>query len=268
MAGTPQDMTGQKFGAWTVLHLVKRADHIKYGTYWMCSCECGQVTKPISRATLIDGKSQSCGCRRKIPIGTKFGRWTVIEITFKTNIRNRGHAWALCRCDCGNEKEVVCASLRMGDSNSCGCLRGFDDVQQSNINKIIGRYKINAQKSDRTWDLPYETVVGLLFSSCSYCGLPPSNVDRHGRKSLKYSGIDRVDNKQGYIPTNVVSCCKICNLAKHTLTKETFLSWINRVFKNQEKNALILELWAGYKEFLTDPLMIEYWQTRIDEVVK
>ena len=35
-----------------------------------------------------------------------------------------------------------------------------------------------------------------------------------------YNGIDRIDNKLGYIKGNMTPCCKICNHAKHDLTFE------------------------------------------------
>lgn len=51
--------------------------------------------------------------------GKTFGRWTVIELAPSTP---RNAKW-LCRCSCGNEKIVRAATLRNGESKSCGCLR-------------------------------------------------------------------------------------------------------------------------------------------------
>ena len=48
--------------------------------------------------------------------GKRFGRWTVIaECTNSPRKR-----W-VCRCDCGNVKDVCQYSLIRGDSTSCGC---------------------------------------------------------------------------------------------------------------------------------------------------
>lgn len=48
----------------------------------------------------------------------KFGKWTVL---YKTDKRNAGGAvyWH-CRCECGQEKDVLGTSLRSGKSLSCG----------------------------------------------------------------------------------------------------------------------------------------------------
>lgn len=50
--------------------------------------------------------------------GQRFGSWLVIGVAGKDN--RRSFKW-LCRCDCGNVKEVQGVSLRMGRSTSCGC---------------------------------------------------------------------------------------------------------------------------------------------------
>ncbi len=49
--------------------------------------------------------------------GTRYGRYTVLQ-TISTGRKAR----VLCRCDCGNEKEVRLDGLRGGKVMSCGCL--------------------------------------------------------------------------------------------------------------------------------------------------
>lgn len=50
--------------------------------------------------------------------GQQFGRLYVIG-----RAPNRGaRTMWLCRCSCGTEKDVLTASLRGGQTNSCGCL--------------------------------------------------------------------------------------------------------------------------------------------------
>lgn len=55
------DITGMQFGYWTVL----RKDDTHPGSrnsFWICRCKCG-TEKPVMRFTLINGASQSCGCK-------------------------------------------------------------------------------------------------------------------------------------------------------------------------------------------------------------
>lgn len=52
------DLTGQKFGRWTVL---ERGESVKRETHWICRCECGKV-KSVSSKNLRNHKTESCGC--------------------------------------------------------------------------------------------------------------------------------------------------------------------------------------------------------------
>lgn len=56
-----KDLTGQKFGRWTVVSFVVRK---KGNTYWNCRCFCGQV-RTITTCDLQSGKTCSCGCLRR-----------------------------------------------------------------------------------------------------------------------------------------------------------------------------------------------------------
>lgn len=52
--------------------------------------------------------------------GRRFGRLTVIN----RSPRKDGHtSWWICKCDCGNIKEVRGTSLKNGNTKSCGCYR-------------------------------------------------------------------------------------------------------------------------------------------------
>ena len=55
------DLTGKKFGYWTVIGKDETI-HNSQNTRWICKCECGTV-RSILRFTLVNGRSQSCGCR-------------------------------------------------------------------------------------------------------------------------------------------------------------------------------------------------------------
>lgn len=68
------DLTGQKFGAWTVLDY----DGVNKNGQpsWLCRCECG-VRKIVVGQTLRAGLSSSCGCQQAARISkakTKHGQ--------------------------------------------------------------------------------------------------------------------------------------------------------------------------------------------------
>lgn len=58
MAKKATDLTGQRFGHWTVL---KRGKNVKGQVYWVCECDCGTI-RPVLAGSLKNGKSTSCGC--------------------------------------------------------------------------------------------------------------------------------------------------------------------------------------------------------------
>ena len=70
--------------------------------------------------------------------GKIFGRLKVVNRA-KINKRNKP-AW-LCKCDCGNLIEVAGNELRVGNSNSCGCLRK-DLLRIDLLGKKFGKLKV------------------------------------------------------------------------------------------------------------------------------
>lgn len=59
------DLTGQRFGRWTVLYRDGTYVGIEGNTVplWYCRCDCG-TEKRVSGRNLREGSSLSCGCRR------------------------------------------------------------------------------------------------------------------------------------------------------------------------------------------------------------
>lgn len=124
------DLSGKKFGRWTVLRRAPRKD--KTGIYWFCECACGTL-RVVNGASLKNGCSKSCGCLRNERVrerlspsnsvdlaGKKFGRLTVLG---KSGEKKNGYiAWD-CRCTCGQTIKVTTNALGTGNTKSCGCLR-------------------------------------------------------------------------------------------------------------------------------------------------
>lgn len=123
MANKIKDLTGQKFGTLLVLQLDKQKSLPKR-KYWKCKClNCG---KQISRRQDSLQKAKSCGCIKdfensqyKDHTGEKFGKLTVMYITDRRNTQRRPY-WH-CKCDCGNELDVIIIDLQSGHTTSCGC---------------------------------------------------------------------------------------------------------------------------------------------------
>lgn len=59
--------------------------------------------------------------------GKRFGRWTAMKCL---GSKNKQRIW-LCRCDCGNRKQLPAKVLNAGMSKSCGCLNLDSIIERS-----------------------------------------------------------------------------------------------------------------------------------------
>lgn len=167
----------------------------------------------------------------------KFNRWLVIEPdnSYRNKDGKKSTYW-VCRCDCGTIKSVFAGSLVYNKSISCGCFaveKSRLGSGQASANFVYARYKRNASTSNREFSLTKEQFMTITSKDCYYCGKAPSNIKKRGRcyGSHTYNGIDRVDNNLGYILTNVVPCCKNCNMAKKELSQYEFFDMIKMIYE-------------------------------------
>jgi hypothetical protein len=63
--GKIKDITGQKFGTLTALHITDKPQNIKdRHTYWLCKCDCGKEIVCCGKHLRL-GRINSCGCVKK-----------------------------------------------------------------------------------------------------------------------------------------------------------------------------------------------------------
>ncbi len=171
--------------------------------------------------------------KRENLLGKKFGNLTVIAEA-KSRLRVSGtktHYW-VCVCGCGRQKEIQAQKLKNGQI-SCGCVRkGKLPFGQAFLNKMLYNYKKDAKKRGLTFELKKSKFLHLIKQACYYCGESPTirQKNQNFNGVVAVNGIDRVDPTEGYIQSNVVSCCPICNVAKSDMTSQEFKSWILRVY--------------------------------------
>jgi hypothetical protein len=129
-------LSGHRYERLVVLHVVERRSG---GNVWLCRCDCGNERR-VARGNLRSGVTRSCGClnrevmtnRDRVELGgQRFGRLEVLR-AYSENGRTGGTRW-LCRCDCGNEKDVLAASLVSGKTKSCGCLNREETSQRLSV---------------------------------------------------------------------------------------------------------------------------------------
>ena len=117
------DEKGNRYGALIVLELTKD----KNGrTAQLCQCDCGK-TKIVRGSDLRSNKithcSASCPCKINANfIDEKGKRYGFLTVLYKSDIKTSSQKikWH-CKCDCGNECDILADSLRKGLTKSCGC---------------------------------------------------------------------------------------------------------------------------------------------------
>jgi len=170
----------------------------------------------------------------------KYGRLTVLSLENPI----KGRTYWLCKCECGKIKPILAQHLKSGNIVSCGnkgCKPTHSSSNKlpvgiSSFNKLYTSYKKRAETKGILFNFSKDDAKKLFLDDCYYCGCKPSqlagNKTTNGR--FTYNGIDRKDNKIGYVSSNCVSCCWDCNRAKFTKSYDEFLSWIERI-KNHDR---------------------------------
>ncbi len=108
--------------------------------------------------------------------------------------------------------------------------------QEANLRALFRTYKRGARNRKLEFNLSLERFRSLTKQPCIICGIKPAKRYRHSLKltsykhAYVYNGIDRVNNKKGYIDGNVAPCCWRCNLAKADLSLQDFLLYLYRAY--------------------------------------
>lgn len=238
----PLNLVGKRFGKWTVL---KKVPSTKKNTYWLCQCDCGN-TKIHRGGNLTFGDTSQCfDCRSKTNAenkivnisGKKFGKWTVIKL----NGRNKSGqiAW-LCRCECGNKKDITYNALHLKSTTQCRKC-GYKQVGEKTRLQLTGEVfgKLTVVKLDPNINRPpYKwickcscgnttSVIGssLRDGSTKSCGCLSSDVrslDLRGKIFGKLTAIKIVENyaKNSNNTNNYWQCkCSCGNLHTTQATK-------------------------------------------------
>lgn len=113
------NLTGLKFKHWTALTpLHKRGSD--GGGLWECVCDCGKHSQISSVKLRVC--PPKCGCSKAwmVMSGMRFGMLTTVAK--RPRAKPGETAKWLCRCDCGNEREIAGYRLfENGSAYSCGC---------------------------------------------------------------------------------------------------------------------------------------------------
>lgn len=167
--------------------------------------------------------------------GRVFGKLTVLKL----NPENSGvHRTWLCECECGKIFSVIQTHLIQGNSISCGCSKiksaangflGYGDIHLTRFSDI----KKQAKERNYEFNLTIEFLWDLFLKQDKKCALSGMELE-FGKKSKQYgtASLDRIDNKIGYINTNVWWVHKDINKMKNIHSLDYFLQLCEKITLN------------------------------------
>lgn len=231
------DITGRQFGRLTVI-AYSHTNHRR--TYWLCRCVCG-IDKIVLKTNLISGTVGSCGCLHsevmknihindnQSEIGEIYNNCEILS--FQSNNNGKlAKIMAKVKCHCGNSFETSLQALKIGHIKSCGCINKFNEgIAAFNHKYLI--YKFSAKYKNKEFSLSKEDCYNLFVDNCFYCSSAPANVVsvKNCNGNFIYNGIDKLIPELGYVITNVVSSCIICNKFKYKLSVYDFINKLKRM---------------------------------------
>jgi len=242
---TAIDISGRRFGKLVAISIApKKERHLK----WICQCDCGNI-KEIRASHLVNGSNKSCGCQKhkrksRDLKGLRFNRLVVLKRVDKVNKDIR---W-LCRCDCGNEKDIDARHLTSSKGvKSCGCLLEEHIKKitlpegEASFRRLYRGYKRSSPGRGLSFELTTEEFRRITSSKCFYCGSLPSYEMKpqiYTNGSYIYNGVDRVDNDRGYESDNCVPCCFVCNTMKKAHSIDYFMAHIKKIYENISESSI------------------------------
>ena len=107
----------------------------------------------------------------------------------------------------------------------------FEEIVGINVDLFLiysdkyKQYKARAKKNKIDFKLSFQQFYLAVTSGCYVCNLDGKTNE---------IGIDRLDNKEGYIYGNIGGCCWNCNRAKNSMSISEFSKWLERINPNHE----------------------------------
>ncbi len=238
---------GEKFDKLTVYKYLGG-----YGTKkeCLCKCDCGNdvIIKYRNLKRNVFLSCQKCIKEFKLNlikstnIGTKIDKLLIIDIIKSPSGCN--YDIFICKCDCGNTKEINRKYLKkIGYNNKkidCGIFpcRGFRRIKNARVGEISGHYWCvilqNAKKRNIPINITQEYIWDLFLKQDRKCAITGLKLLFSNKQSTTAS-LDRIDNSKGYIEGNIQWVHKRINKMKHAFNEDDFIQWCHLVANNTKE---------------------------------
>ena len=141
------------------------------------------------------------------------------------------------------------------DNNPDKCKK-YNEKKKNSTDLQYMVYCRSAEYKNLKFELSKDEYKSIVQNPCHYCGLFKEEKD--------FSGIDRRDQTLGYIVSNCVPCCEMCNFMKKSLSEDVFIKRIEHILLY---NGLI-NCGEYYYELFTNHNSISYNRYKTSATVK
>lgn len=167
------DITGRRFGRWTVVGHTPREKGEKAGqSRWKCRCRCGTVKDRVQYGGLVSGASLSCGCLRKELI-------TKPTDTVHSQRNPTYAAWMCMKTRCYNLKHP--SSKHYGRRGIRVCQRWLDSFE--NFAEDMGPRPSPDHSLERKNNNGHYTPM-----NCKWATLDEQNSNRRSNRRIEWKG--------------------------------------------------------------------------------
>ena len=148
------------------------------------------------------------------------------NLVYTERIKTHGPNWMMIPADVTNAMDECLARINPCRVNTIekekAQIYGRAHYQKYGLTPLgkFASYQREAEQRNLAWELSLEQFLGFWQVPCEYCGA-----------SIDTIGLDRKNNELGYLLSNVVPCCKGCNVAKMKRPQEDFIAMCHRVAK-------------------------------------
>jgi len=179
--------------------------------------------------------------RKEIQPGTTFGEWTVLEQITSRDSKARYISLLRVKCSCGTEKLIRKSGVVEGRSKACKpCstrLKATNPGHKELGGAQIWHIKNGAKKRNLAYKITPEHMWDLLEKQefkCALTGIPL--VIGKIKTSQLTASLDRIDNKEGYVPGNLRWVHKRVNIMRMNMTDEELIQWCALIVDYNKKS--------------------------------
>jgi hypothetical protein len=186
-------------------------------------------------------------------IGKRFGKLIVLsEITERNK---NGHIKYVCKCDCGNVKEIFGTHLKQEKIVSCGCKNKINGVSgEMWYNIIKSGISVRNKRKNLDINITKEYLNDLYKKQDGKCGLSklPITLPTTWKDRTYTASLDRINSDEGYVIGNVQWVHKHINVMKNTFPQEIFIFLCQQIAENNKTQSINIEQINNYKWGLND----------------